>query len=344
MVKFKGAGTTTKAPDTSGVQRAHEGVMQSMARGQQAAGQAGQLAQSAAGQIQQQDQFSQEQQARKERLDVEMAKGGLQFQGKGTDKRVIPTEAAEAKAGLEERKVDIAEQRAANEERRAAAYEMSQQLSLIKSGYNENGELSDDGRTAIRNLGREYKKQQRLFQALNRGDPAAIQEAQSMMSEPDSVSVESGEGAIGGAIQSVERVVAGVRAALDFAQMKFMVTSKGERPEDAMDDSMAWQSFYGWKQEIASMMKSGQMPVPMFQSIQQRNRYLNEVAARQVLKGKTAPGSMADPSVAQGLVPAQAPAGQPDGGSQQPQPSPSGPGAIANTGSSQASPPWSGVR
>lgn len=317
--------------------------MDSMANVQKGAQSMGRAVSGAVENVQQQEKVAADQQARKDRLDVEMAKGGLQFQGKGPEKRVIPTEAAEAKAGLEERKVDIAEQRAANEERRAAAYEMSQQISLIKSGYTENGELSDDGRTAIRNLGREYKKQQRLFQALNRGDPEALREAQSMMPQPPEAGGDTGDAFVQGA----ERAVAGVRAALDFAQMKFMVASKGERPDDAMDDSLAWQSFYSWKNGIASMMKSGQMPVGNFRSIQERNRYLNEVAAKQVLKGRAAPGSMAEPLVAEGLVPAQSPAGQPDDGSQQqqqPQPSPSGPTAIANTGSSQASPDWAGIK
>jgi hypothetical protein len=357
MVKFKGAGSTTKAPDTSGVQRAHEGVMGSMARGQQAAGQAGQLAQSAGQQIQQQGQFDQEQQARKERLDVEMAKGGLQFQGQGVDKRVVPTEGAQKQADLAERKVDIEEQRASNEARRAAAYEMSQQLSLIKSGYTENGELTDEGRGAIKNLSREYKKQQRLFEGLNRGDPAAIQQAQAQM--PSAESQDEFEAGVGQmqkgfpdqAMGMSQRLVSGVKAAIDYHQLKFVVNAKGEMPEDVMDDSQAWTAFHGWKQNIAAMMRSGRMMTPNFRSLKERNRFLNEASARMVLRGREAEGSLADPSAAQGLVPAQAPAGQPDDGSQQPQQAlPPGadplaaPGTYGPGDSAGSSPPWANVQ
>ncbi len=338
MVKM-GGGKGPKAPDTSGVQRAHEGLMRSHEAGAQQAASMGGRAQEAVGAVQQQGQFEAEQAARKERLDVEMAKGGLEFTGEGPGRKVEATEAAAKATGI---KQTVTMAKAETEAQRAAAYELSQQTALIKAGYTVDGELTEDGRTALKNLGRDYKKRQKLFVRVLNGDQTALVEAKSAVPQPGPVgdigggtsesvgqmqsglpdeggeSIEVGPfsaGPAGGAA----RIVASIRAGIDHSQLKFVVNSKGEMPEDVMDDSPAWQAFHGWKANVASMLRSGRMMVPPFKSIKERNRFLNEAAARQVLSGFPLPGSMADPSMTQGLVAAQGSAGgQADDGTQPP--------------------------
>lgn len=316
MVKFKGAGSSLKAPDTSGVQRAHEGLMGSMQANTQQANQAGAMAQQAVGNVQEQEAL----QLRKDQLAAEMAKGGLEFQGTGSNRKVVQTEGA---AQMAEREMQTKEAKVKLEQQRAAAYEMSQQVALIKAGYTEDGELTEEGRSALKNLAREYKKQQKLFERINRGDQEAFKEAQTAVPDIPGAVVPGGPALnaeeAGGPPMDPKRVVQGVRAKLDHEQIKFVVNTKGEMPEDVMDDSPAWQQFHTWKADIASMMRSGLMMTPPFRNLKERNRFLNEAAARMVLKGRAAPGSMAQEPMLQGMVPAQAPAGgQPTDGSTEP--------------------------
>ncbi len=354
MVKIGGGGP--KAADTSGVARAHESVMRSHEAGAQQAASMGRTVAGVVQNVQQQGAQEAEQQARKDRLDVEMAKGDLEFVGEGVDRKVVTTEAGAAKA-------ETAEQRAAadtaTKATRAAAYELSQRLAVVKAGYaDEDGALNPEGVIAVRNLAKGYKKTQALFSRVANGDPRALQEAAGQTPDPldpaegfEKFAVDSsgaplspasaGTGATdldpgkagtdpthkGGGTLDMARVMPAMRAKLDHEQLKFVVSSGGEMPEDVMMDSKAWQSFNSAYVNQVAILKSGIMMPPSFKNVKERNRFFNEAAAKSVLSGAPAPGSMADPNMTAGVPPA----GAPDDGTQPAAQPSSTPGTTSTT-------------
>ena len=351
MAKIGGGGP--KAPDTSGVARAHESVMQSHRDNAQQAAQMGQAVGGVVDDVRQQGQIDAEKQARKDRLDVEMAKGDLEFKGEGADRKVVTTEAGQAAAAKASQRADI---EASSKAQRAAAYELSQRMAVIKAGYTVDGELNEGGRTALKNLGAEYKKTQKQFSRAANGDQRALQELAreipdprdpgsfgDMMVDADGAPLEMGGAGMGAvdmdpgkagtdpthaqAGPDPARIMPAVRAKLDHQQMKFVVNSGGEMPDDVMMDSKAWQQFNGARNNFIAIARSGVMMPPTFSNIKERNRFFNELAAKQVLSGQPLPGSMADPSLTEGLPPS---AGQPDDGTQ-PTQQQSSPGTTSTT-------------
>jgi hypothetical protein len=351
MVKIGGGGP--KAPDTSGVQRAHEGVMREHARGGQQAAQLGQTTTQALGLIQRQGMHDEEMAARKRRLDVEMAKSDLEFRGEGAQQTVgVTEEGQERQIRAEER----ARMDSASKAQRAHAYELSQQMALVKAGYTQNGELTDAGQKALQNLSRDYKQRQAMFSRLANGDEAALKEfaasdegkqaignaqvaqqlnqsaagtGEPMAADPGAgtagaagIATQPG-GAQGGQLEGLAmdfaRAIPLVRAGLDFAQLKMVVNSKGEMPEDVMMDSPAWQQFNSARNNFIAIAKSGVMMPPQFKNIKERNRFFNELAAKQVLSGRPAPGSLAEPSMMGDTPPAAGPTAD-DGTPRQPAP------------------------
>lgn len=320
MAKFKGPGSTTRPADTSGVQRAFESSQQAGRDATNQANQAGKQVQGAVENVQAQDTKAQEMQLRKDRLTAEMAKGGLEFT-KTADGTKVASQTEGAKAA-QAHTVKMETSKAATEAQRAAAYELSQRMALEKSIHEDD----DPGRkAALQALAKDYKGKQKTFEALLNGDQDAMARVQSELPNPaggpDAMSTDGEPVDVKGGADP-QRLVASARAAVDHSQLKFVASTQGHLPDDVMDDSPAWQAFHGWKQNVAAIMKSGTMMIPPFKSIDERNRFLNEAAAKLTLTGRP---PMSD-QMTSGMVPAQSPAGQQDNAG----PQASAPGPVPN--------------
>lgn len=341
MVKFKGAGSSVRAPDTSGVQRAHESLMQSNRDNTQAGVQMGNAVNQAVDTVNQQSRFDQDMALRKERLDVEMAKGGLQFTGEGPDRKVVSTPEAQSaaanEAALKERKVSAEEQRAETEFIKTQTYLANAQLATLKAGYTDpaTGQLTPEGQSKAQELYKQLgiKKKRSLESRLIQGDESAVREAQALIGKtPDqgdegTQQMKQGLGDFQQPMGMSERLVKSVRARIDYDILQGIHASGGVMPDhdDIGMESAAMRAFSDWRNIYVDAARSGLLPTPPARSQQEKNRFFNKIAAKAVLSGIPAPGSMAGPSMTEGIPAAQAPTGNPDDGSQQ---SPSGPPGL----------------
>lgn len=340
MALRKGTQTKVQAPNTAGVQRAHEGLMQSQRSNTQMAQGLGQATQAAVGDVrqqqqmeQQQGQFDAEMALRKERLDVEMAKGGLQFETDAKGGKVVTqTEeaksAAAAEADLKQRRVAAEERRAETEALKTHTYLANAQLAALKAGYTDpnTGELTPEGaeqaKTLYKQLG--ISKARKIEAGLIKGEPDAEKQAKALVGEmPEEAQMDPAAAMKDGLgmnqpMGATDRLIKSVRANIDYKILSGVHASGGILPDhdDLSMESEAMQAFNGWRVAYRDLAKAGRIPLPPFRSNQEKNRYFNKIAAKAVISGIPLPGSMAGAPLTEGIVAAQAPTGQPDDGSQ----------------------------
>lgn len=326
MVKIKGAGSSVRAADTSGVQRANESLLNESARGAQQAAQMGQAVQGAVNTVQRQGMHDDDMAMRKQRLDVEMAKGGLEYKaGPDGGQTIVQTEAAQQ---ADTNKAVTAAHRAETERMKAETNLANAQLSSIKAGYtNEDGVLSEEGMSQARNLFGQLKiKQNRsLIDKVIKGDPESIAKAQDLLPSAEDTGEGQAQPQEGGVSANsalehpmtkmaqavnpgIDRVVKGLRALVDYNTMRGIQASGGVMPDhdDMSFESEAFQNWNSHRQAFVGMVRAGQLAPPPFRSNAEKNRWFNKLAAKAVLSGFAAPGSMADPSLTQGMVPSSA--------------------------------------